>query len=93
MVSSSEDPSQQYLQNPYIFGSMSLWTSDGKGPVESSTMKSLTGTLVSSLHRLKDPHKNEEGAYFIFGDISVKIVGKFRLCMILHEVTPESIYD
>ncbi|KAI1574821.1 Velvet domain containing protein [Pyrenophora tritici-repentis] len=92
-VNSHEDPGQQYLQNPYIFGSISLWTSDKKGPVQTSTMKSLTGTLVSSLHRLKDPIKNEEGAYFIFGDISVKIVGKFRLCMTLYEVAPEPMYD
>lgn len=58
--------------------------------------KSLAGSLVSSLHRLKDvdnkgdldlkPHSRHiltdiysDGGFFVFGDISVKVQGTFRL--------------
>ena len=92
-VENRADPGQQYLQNPYIFMSVLLWDADRDEPVKSTAMESLTGTLVSSLHRLKDPTKNEDGAYFVFGDISVKIAGRFRLCMNLYEVLPEPLLE
>lgn len=38
----------------------------------------LAGSLVSSLHRLKD-HNNKDGGFFVFGDISIKVQGTFRL--------------
>jgi hypothetical protein len=47
----------------------------------------LAGTLVSSLHRLKDID-NKDGAFFVFGDISVKIPGTFRLHFTMYEFQP-----
>ena len=45
----------------------------------------LAGTLVSSLHRLKDSD-NTDGAFFVFGDLSVRVEGKFRLQFDLYEM-------
>jgi len=43
------------------------------------------GTVVSSLHRLKDLD-NTDGAFFIFGDLSIKIEGVFKLQFNLYEM-------
>ncbi|KAH8547799.1 velvet factor [Umbelopsis sp. PMI_123] len=45
----------------------------------------LTGTIVSSLHRLKDID-NTDGAFFVFGDLAVKEEGEFRLLFSLFEI-------
>lgn len=45
----------------------------------------LAGTLVSSLHRLKDTN-NSDGAFFVFGDLSVKIEGRYRLRFNLYQM-------
>ena len=45
----------------------------------------LVGSLASSLHRLKDLDNND-GGFFVFGDISVKIEGIFRLKFTLFEI-------
>jgi hypothetical protein len=45
----------------------------------------LAGTLVSSLHRLKDQH-NVDSAFFVFGDLSIKLEGIFRLRFDLYEL-------
>jgi hypothetical protein len=45
----------------------------------------LAGTLVSSLHRLKDS-SNNDGAFFVFGDLSIKLEGTFRLQFNLYEM-------
>ncbi|RMZ73790.1 developmental regulator [Pyrenophora seminiperda CCB06] len=91
VVDSAADPNQQYLQNPYIFMSTSLWKVDKDEPVDCSPIESLSGTLVSSLHRLKYTD-NKDGAFFVFGDISVKIPGRYRLCMALYEIAPDNAY-
>lgn len=49
-------------------------------------MTALAGTLVSSLHRLKDSDNNMESAFFVFGDLSVKLEGKFALQFNLYEI-------
>ncbi|KAE8421590.1 velvet factor-domain-containing protein [Aspergillus pseudocaelatus] len=64
---------QHYLQSPYYFMS----------PVPPST--ALTGTLVSSLHRLKD-EDDSVGGFFVFGDLFVKVEGDFRLKLTLCEM-------
>lgn len=50
----------------------------------------LTGTLVSSLHRLRGGVAREEnasdGAFFIFSDLSVKLEGKFKLQFNLYQM-------
>jgi hypothetical protein len=45
----------------------------------------LSGTVVSSLHRLKDLD-NKEGAFFVFGDVSIKVEGTYQLQFDLYEM-------
>ncbi|KAL3962750.1 hypothetical protein ACCO45_004273 [Purpureocillium lilacinum] len=44
----------------------------------------LVGSLASSIHRLRDTD-NVEGGFFVFGDLSVKREGRFRLLFTLYE--------
>ena len=44
----------------------------------------LVGSLASSIHRLRDT-EGYEGGYFVFGDLSVKCEGRFRLRFSLFE--------
>ncbi|PVH90094.1 hypothetical protein DM02DRAFT_470987, partial [Periconia macrospinosa] len=45
----------------------------------------LSGSSVSSLHRLKDD-RGEEGGYFVFGDLSISDPGWFRLMFSMFEL-------
>jgi hypothetical protein len=53
-----------------------------KLPEVSSTY--LTGSLVSSIHKLKDS-LSTEGGFFVFGDLCVKQEGRYRLRFTLYE--------
>ena len=85
----------------------SLWVNgQGPGPDHSENQQpgaTLAGSLVSSLHRLKDiDNRGEEssvgsytlqtliltsdGGFFVFGDLSVKIVGDHKLHFSLFEM-------
>lgn len=80
-------------------------TEDRPAPIPPST--ALAGTLVSSLHRLKDIDNNgmltvfpasvspgksvrlthkADGGFFVFGDLSVKVEGEYRLKFNLFEM-------
>ncbi|KAE8451549.1 hypothetical protein EG329_003622 [Mollisiaceae sp. DMI_Dod_QoI] len=79
------DPHQNFLQSPYFFLSCSL-VNDLVAPLPVGTLgTALAGTLVSSLHRLKDTN-NSDGAFFVFGDLSVKVEGVFRLQFNLYQM-------
>ncbi len=84
LVNNGDDPQQQFLQNPYLFVCVSLFKADKDEAYHDSGDKILSGTLVSSLHRLKDI-SNKDGGFFVFGDISVKVQGTFRLHFSLYE--------
>jgi hypothetical protein len=45
---------RNYLQSPYYFMCCNLYDVRGEKPASASTQAALAGTLVSSLHRLKD---------------------------------------
>ncbi|KAL2020409.1 hypothetical protein VTK56DRAFT_8452 [Thermocarpiscus australiensis] len=88
IVNPRKDPAKTYLQNPYlILTARLIRIGDGEpedqqqGPKESD----LTGTLVSSLYSLKDTD-NSQGGFFVFGDLSVRRVGTYRLAFILYEL-------
>ncbi|KAM3075505.1 hypothetical protein ACMFMG_007651 [Clarireedia jacksonii] len=88
-IHSSTDTDLNYLQSPYFFVSCSLvgLSEAGVGSGTSpNPANSLGGTIVSSLHRLKDPETQQDGAYFVFGDLSVKVEGTFRLQFNLFEL-------
>ncbi|PQE33900.1 velvet factor protein [Rutstroemia sp. NJR-2017a WRK4] len=72
------DPDRNYLQKSSNAGA-------GSGaPANPGSL--LGGTIVSSLHRLKDPETQQDGAYFVFGDLSVKLEGTFKLQFNLFEL-------
>ncbi|KAJ5585558.1 Velvet factor [Penicillium hispanicum] len=79
---------QHYLQSPYYFMCCSLYDATEDRPVPVAPSTALAGTLVSSLHRLKDVD-NSDGGFFVFGDLSVKIEGEFRLKFTLFEMRKE----
>ncbi|KAF1812239.1 hypothetical protein P152DRAFT_473950 [Eremomyces bilateralis CBS 781.70] len=86
VVHQQADPSSVYLSNPYLFCVASLYDKTGRVPANSG--KALTGTLVSSLHRVKDTDNND-GGFFVFGDVSVKLPGEHVLCFTLYDYRKE----
>ncbi|KAH8697632.1 velvet factor-domain-containing protein [Talaromyces proteolyticus] len=77
---------QHYLQSPYYFMCCSLYHATEDHPVHyNQPSTALAGTLVSSLHRLKDTD-NADGGFFVFGDLSIKIEGEYRLQFTLFEM-------
>ncbi|PYH76013.1 hypothetical protein BO82DRAFT_297266 [Aspergillus uvarum CBS 121591] len=81
---------QHYLQSPYYFMCCSLYDASEDNPVPVAPSTALTGTLVSSLHRLKDVD-NSDGGFFVWGDLSVKIEGDFRLKFTLFEMRKDDV--
>ncbi|KAI8888353.1 hypothetical protein K501DRAFT_173345, partial [Backusella circina FSU 941] len=47
--------------------------------------RTTAGAVVQSLHKLKDTN-NEEGAFFIFSDINIRIEGTFKLKFTLFQI-------
>jgi hypothetical protein len=87
-VSGAHANSQQWLQSPYLFMVASLHNTGPDEPHE-NVDKALIGTLTSSLHRLK-ASDNRDGGFFIFGDMSVMIQGRFKLRFALYEMQENS---
>ncbi|KAA6411057.1 MAG: hypothetical protein FRX48_05368 [Lasallia pustulata] len=81
-IRDESDPAQNYLQSPYFFMCCNLLDANHERPAQQAA---LAGTLVSSLHRLKDVD-NSDGGFFVFGDLSVKVEGEFRLRFSLFEM-------
>lgn len=52
----------------------------------------MAGTTVSSLHRLKDP-TNKEGAFFVFGDLTIKSEGEYVIRFDLLQMTMDNLED
>lgn len=86
------DPSNsQWLVSPRTFMMVTLVDEkdskqDARGE---SPGKLLIGQTVSSLHRLKDV-TNKDGGFFVFGDISARKLGTFRLRFSLFDTIKES---
>ncbi|PHH75196.1 hypothetical protein CDD80_2578 [Ophiocordyceps camponoti-rufipedis] len=73
--------------SPYLFMTSSLVPEtygEGEGKDQELPSNYLVGSLVSSIHRLRDTD-NVEGGFFVFGDLSVKREGRFRLRFTLFE--------
>lgn len=99
------EQTRNYLQSPYYFMCCNLWDVSEDRPAQADSQSALAGTVVSSLHRLKDTDNSgtsgrvgrrrniviwidlsADGGFFVFGDLSVKIEGVFRLRFQLFEV-------
>ncbi|RCI10278.1 hypothetical protein L249_8578 [Ophiocordyceps polyrhachis-furcata BCC 54312] len=74
--------------SPYLFMTSSLvpetYGESPSGKDQELPTNYLVGSLVSSIHRLRDTD-NVEGGFFVFGDLSVKREGRFRLRFTLFE--------
>ena len=94
LVHQDADPQKHFLQSPYLFMTCTLYDQNGDNPVvgeSGSSVKKesvLAGCLVSSLHRLKD-NENTEGAFFVFGDLSVRVTGRYRIRFTLFDLHKE----
>ncbi|KAI5238014.1 hypothetical protein E4T43_07746 [Aureobasidium subglaciale] len=93
-VTSNADPGKQFLQSPYLFMQCTLQVDQQSSSSEHSSSQvipgqEITGQSVSSLHRLKDIN-NEDGGFFVFGDISIKLLGKHRLNFSLFELRKDT---
>ncbi|KAG9233364.1 velvet factor-domain-containing protein [Amylocarpus encephaloides] len=84
-ITPQSDPAGNYLQSPYFFMSCNLLAGSDGGLPSGPLGTALAGTLVSSLHRLKDS-SNTDGAFFVFGDLSIKLEGTFCLQFNLFEM-------
>ncbi|CRG84753.1 hypothetical protein PISL3812_01956 [Talaromyces islandicus] len=82
---------QHYLQSPYYFMCCSLYHATEDHPVHyNQPSTAMAGTLVSSLHRLKDTD-NTDGGFFVFGDLSIKVEGNYRLQFTLFEMQKDNV--
>ncbi|KAK3381508.1 velvet factor-domain-containing protein [Podospora didyma] len=95
-VANAKDPNKTYLQNPYLILTAKLWPvdkSEAKDATEAAMLErqaepkenDLLGTVVSSLYSLKDTD-NTQGGFFVFGDLSVRKEGIYKLQFVLYEL-------
>ncbi|KAJ3016681.1 hypothetical protein HKX48_003916 [Thoreauomyces humboldtii] len=83
-----------YLYNPYYFMYASLIAPESEEELHllrDGKTRSTTGSIVSSLYRLKDLD-NKDGAFFVFPDLSVRMEGTYRLKFSLFEIINTEIY-
>ncbi|CAG8725648.1 10898_t:CDS:2, partial [Cetraspora pellucida] len=71
--------------HPYYFMCANLVHPSNNSEHFAISSKCLAGTIVSSLHKLKDID-NSDGGFFVFGDISVRVEGRYRLRFSLFEI-------
>ncbi|KAI2629937.1 velvet factor-domain-containing protein [Hypoxylon sp. NC1633] len=93
-VPSDEDPDGVYRQSPYLIAVAYLEYAHPPGPNGQSTPPAnmMAGTTVSSLHRLKDP-TNKEGAFFVFGDLTIKSEGEYVIRFDLLQMAMDNLDD
>ncbi|GIZ45357.1 hypothetical protein CKM354_000852900 [Cercospora kikuchii] len=83
-----DDPNNaQWLVSPRTFMMVTLISV--KDEHEQPPGKLLIGQTVSSLHRLKDIN-NKDGGFFVFGDISAKKLGQYKLRFSLFDTNKET---
>ncbi|KAI9270779.1 velvet factor [Phascolomyces articulosus] len=75
-----------FLQNPYYFVCANLAHPTNDDEIYTPNHNALSGQTVSSMYKLKDIDNND-GGFFVLGDLSVKVEGHFRLKLTLFEIT------
>ncbi|GAN01677.1 VosA [Mucor ambiguus] len=75
-----------FHQNSYFYMCANLAHPSDDSEIYTPTHNALSGQTVSSMYKLKDID-NHDGAFFVFGDLSVKVEGSFRLKLSLFEIT------
>ncbi|ORX50808.1 hypothetical protein DM01DRAFT_1089707 [Hesseltinella vesiculosa] len=81
----SQEETKKYLQSPFYFVVANLVDANKHDQLLLPTQDYLSGATVSSLYKLRDID-NQDGGFFIFGDLSVKKQGKFKLQFCLFEI-------
>jgi hypothetical protein len=78
-VADGADPQQYFLQSPYLFVVCQLVSAQEYEVIKTNNGKcALAGSVSSSLHKLKNAD-NSDGGFFVFGDVSAKVTGEYRL--------------
>ncbi|KAG8630744.1 hypothetical protein KVT40_002363 [Elsinoe batatas] len=97
-VREAADPTRQFLQSPYLFMTCSLVPADAEYVDPNvADEKGLCGSVVSSLHKLKDIdgktviNQQISLGFFVFGEVSVKRLGEHRLLFSLYELDKETL--
>ncbi|KAI8639756.1 velvet factor-domain-containing protein [Parasitella parasitica] len=81
----SEEELKKCLQSPFYFTVANLVTENDPDTPLLPVQEYMSGSTVSSLHRLRDID-NLDGGFFVFGDLAVKKDGKFKLKFSLFEI-------
>ncbi|KAI8093082.1 velvet factor-domain-containing protein [Halteromyces radiatus] len=84
----TEEAYLNQLQSPCLFMCANLTHPENDNDIYTPNHNALSGQIVSSLYKLRND-QNQVGGYFLFGDISVKVSGIFRLKMSLFELTSQ----
>ncbi|KAK9427708.1 velvet factor-domain-containing protein [Lipomyces doorenjongii] len=79
------DPHREWLQSPFFFVGANLYDPVLNTPIFRPLEETLVGSLVSSLHRVRNQHGREK-AYFFFDDLTIKLEGQFCLQFNLFEM-------
>ncbi|KAI8807355.1 velvet factor-domain-containing protein [Cladochytrium replicatum] len=85
-----QDPviKRTFLSNPFYFVYATLIHPDTNEEiyvVKGMSLRAITGTIASSLYRLKDTDSSY-GGFFFFPEISIRIEGRYRLRFTLFEI-------
>ncbi|ORZ15235.1 velvet factor-domain-containing protein [Absidia repens] len=87
---SSED-TKKCLQSPFYFLVANIVDAENN-QLLLPAQDYLSGTTVSSLHRLRDID-NQDGGFYVFGDLSVKKNGLFKLQFSLFEIVEGTVQN
>ncbi|KAI8913635.1 velvet factor-domain-containing protein [Gorgonomyces haynaldii] len=83
-----------FIYNPHYFLYASLIAGDSDEELHllrDGKTRSTAGSIVSSLFRLKDTSQ-QEGAFFVFPDLSIRMEGVYRLKFSLFEIVDSEIF-
>ncbi|KAI7867011.1 velvet factor-domain-containing protein [Spinellus fusiger] len=81
-----------YYTNPHTFLYATLATSESQKDLHFvNGTRTTAGSMVQSLHKLKDID-DKEGGFFVFADISVRLEGFFKLRFTMFEIEGENVH-
>lgn len=87
IVEEDIDPQKLYMNSPNLFMTIQLCPEGSDKPYFSGDNEpTMVGQLCSSVHKLKEGVGEREKGFFIFGDVSVKIAGTWRLRFMLYDL-------
>ncbi|SAL99635.1 hypothetical protein [Absidia glauca] len=88
----STEETKKCLQSPFYYLVANLVDASNNDELLLPAQDYLSGTTVSSLHRLRDID-NQDGGFYVFGDLSVKKNGIFKLQFSLFEIVEELVQN